>query len=97
MEISQIVTIIILAVLIVVGLIVAILTLKRGKEDKSAEPNYRAFFIMGVTFIPIGIIWIIVSLSLDISFVAGIPFLGLGVTYLIIGLANRDKWRKQVK
>ena len=94
MKIYQIITIIILAVLMVVGAIVALIALERRKEGKSAEPNYRAFFIMGVTFIPIGIIWIIVSLGLDISFVVGIPFLGLGVTYLIIALANRDKWRK---
>ena len=94
MEIVQIITIIILAVLMVAGAIVALLVLRRSREGKSSEPNYYAFFIMGVSFIPIGVIWIAVSLTLDISFVAGIPFLGLGVTYLIFGLANRDKWRE---
>lgn len=94
MEISHIIMITILVVLIVVGVIMAFLALKRIKEGKPEAQTYRTFFIMGVTYIPISIIWIIVSLILDISFVAGIPFLGLGVTYLIFGLANRDKWRK---
>ena len=78
----------------IAGAIVALLVLRRSREGESSVPNYYAFFIMGVSFIPIGVIWIAVSLVLDFSFVAGIPFLGLGVTYLIFGLANRDRWRE---
>ena len=94
MEIIEIIAIIILAVMVVIGVISAFLALKRRKEDKSAEPNYRVFYITGLILLPIGIIWIGVSFFLDISFVVGIPFLGVAVTYLTIGLAYRDKWRK---
>jgi amino acid transporter len=94
MEIIEIITTIILAVMVVIGVISAFLALKRRKEDKSAEPNYRVFYITGLILLPIGIIWIGVSFFWDISFVVGIPFLGVAATYIIIGLAYRDKWKK---
>lgn len=93
MEIFQIITTIILVVMIVAGVIMAFMALRKRKAGRLAEPNYYTFFVLGVSFIPIGLIWMILSFSLDISFVVGIPFLGLGVTYLGIGLANRDKWK----
>ena len=68
---------------------------KRSVSFRREKPrrtiDYRAYFMMGICFLPLGI-----SLSIVIS----VGFLGmtaLGIIYLIIGLANRDKWGKQVE
>ena len=56
----------------------------RNKEEKRT-PNYRALFVLGITFLPIGIatenpgMW------------------GLGAVFMIIGAANKDKWGKETK
>jgi hypothetical protein len=75
--------------LIVVGVLVAILLWKLRHEEKpKEEPDYRAFFIMGICFLPLGIIF---SVSVSFGFL-GIAVLGL--IYMAIGLANKDKWKK---
>ena len=51
------------------------------------EPNYKAFFIMGITFLSLGIV---LSAATDNPGLIGIS--GLGFVYLAIGLKNRDKW-----
>jgi len=54
-------------------------------------PNYQVFFILGIMWIPIGIVFM-----MTINLVIGIAFLGMGASYLAIGLANRDKWKKTI-
>ena len=78
--------------IITVGILLALVVWKRRKTEEIQEPNYRAFFIMGISFLPIGITFMIISFVSDISFVIGVPLFALGATYLSIGLANRDKW-----
>jgi NhaP-type Na+/H+ or K+/H+ antiporter len=51
------------------------------------EPNYKAFFIMGITFLSLGI-----TLSAATENPGLIGISGLGVAYIAIGLKNRDKW-----
>lgn len=94
MEIQLIVTIVILVILIAVGVIMAFVAVRRSKEGKPVEPNYRIFLYVGIAFLSSGTIWVIVSLSTDISIVLGITFLVLGMTYFTISLVNRNKWRK---
>ncbi len=89
----------ILAILIVVGILLILVVWKRKKEGKIEEPDYRAFFAMGVIWVPTGIVLMFISFLLDVfpfplSFVAGMPLFAMGLIYLIVGLANRDKWRK---
>jgi hypothetical protein len=60
---------------------------KKKKEGKLGDPNYRVFFIIGISWIPIGVVFII-----TINFVLGVAFMCIGAAYLVIGLANRDKW-----
>jgi len=83
------------AILIVVGILVlvAFVAWRRRKEGTLAEPNYRAFFVMGIVFIPVGIAFMFIFLLSDIPFVIGMPLLAMGLVYLAIGLANRDKWK----
>ena len=76
--------------MVIIGLILTLVLLKKKKEGKMGEPNYQVFFILGILWMPIGIIFM-----MTINLVLGIAFLGLGVSYLGIGLANRDKWKIQ--
>jgi uncharacterized membrane protein YfcA len=81
------------AILVVVGILVAFVAWRRRKEGKLAEPDYRAYFVMGIVFVPVGIIFMFIFLLSNIPFVIGMPLLAMGLVYLAIGLANRDKWR----
>ena len=81
--------------LILVGILVA-MTLKRKREVNSGETNYRALFILGITFFPLGIIYEIVFFvsGTKVFLILGLSFIAMGLSYLAIGLANRDKWKK---
>ena len=74
-------------ILVVIGLILTMVVLKKKKEGKMGEPNYQVFFILGIAWIPIGIV-----IMVEINLVLGIAFMGMGVIYMAIGLVNRDKW-----
>lgn len=84
----------IVAGLLVVGILLALALWKRRKEGKAEEPDYRAFFVMGITWFPAGVALMIVYFVSDIPFVIGMPLLAMGLIYLAIGLANREKWKK---
>jgi hypothetical protein len=92
MDIIVISLIVIAAILVIVGVALAIVVAKRRREGKVQEVNYRAFYITGIIMLPLGLVWIAISIATDLSFVTGIPLLGIGVVYIAIGLANRDKW-----
>jgi uncharacterized membrane protein YidH (DUF202 family) len=72
----------IVTALIVFGL--AIVFAFKMKEKKQ-EPDYRTFFILGVTWIPLGIA------------TENYAFCVIGVAFMIIGLLNKDKWKEPVK
>jgi hypothetical protein len=80
---------IIVTTLVVIGLILIFVVLKKKKEGKIGEANYKVFFILGFSWIPIGVVFMI-----TVNLVIGIAFMSLGIAYLSIGLANRDKWEK---
>ena len=71
---------------ILLGVLVALLIWKRRSKGIVREPDYRAFLIMGICFLPMGLL---LSTSVNPGFIG---FAGLGVAYMAIGLANRDKW-----
>ena len=71
------------------GVFVLFVMQKKKKEGTYKEPDYRAFFVMGICFIPMGIIF---TTSISPAFIS---FLVLGLLYMTIGLANRDKWVKK--
>ena len=62
---------------------------KKKKEGKIEEPNYQAFFTMGISFLAMGIVF---SAAVGPAFLG---FVGIGIIYMAIGLANRDKWKKK--
>lgn len=81
--------------LMLVGVLV-IVAIRRKRKGETGETNYRVFFILGVTFFPLGILYeIVFFVSGTIVFlVLGLSFIAMGLPYLVIGLNNRDKWEK---
>ncbi len=88
------VTILLLLVGIVITLLMVLVLRKRKRERKAGETDYRAFFIMGVAFLPTGFAMMMVYFFAELPFEVGLPLFALGLIYLIVGLANRDKWNK---
>ena len=77
----------IVAILVLTGIVV-LLVWKKRKVEPSAELDYRVFFILGICWLPLSVVFISAEIAL------GYVFLVLGFMYLVIGLANRDKWKK---
>ena len=80
---------IIAVIIILVGVVLAALMSKIKKQGKPQEINYYAFFVLGISFLPLGGVF---SIIINPGFM-GIT--GLGFVYLIIGYANKDKWKKK--
>ena len=77
--------------IIIFVLIATLLWMKKNsKNEQTKEVDYRVFFILGISFLPLGIV---------LTFVVGNPgfigFMGLGIAYIAIGLANKDKWKQE--
>lgn len=70
--------------LVIVALLVVMLVVYKYKGDRP-ETDYRVFFILGVTWLPIGIA------------IANPGFWGMGAVFLVVGLLNRDKWQSTGK
>ena len=81
--------------LVLIGILIA-LNLKRKKEGKSKGVNYRALFILGISFAPLGFIYLITFFvsGTTVFLVLGLSFIAMGLSYLAIGLGNRAKWKK---
>ena len=77
MKFDQPVILVIIAIVVVVGVVAVIL---QKKKKLSRGTDFRAFFIIGITWIPLGI-------ATD-----NIAFSALGVFFMIVGAANRKKW-----
>jgi hypothetical protein len=73
--------------IILIGLAVLILIVKRQKLEEKKPVDYRSFFILGICWMPLGIVFWLV---MDLAF--GIPLFVMGGAFLTIGLVNRDKW-----
>jgi len=85
-----VIALIILAIAVVTGIIALFIVRKRKREEKP-QADYRTFFILGVIWVPFGIVLVIVSFILQIPFYIGFPLFALGLIYLILGLKYRDK------
>jgi LPXTG-motif cell wall-anchored protein len=77
------VTILLLLMGIVITLLMVLVLRKRKRERKAGETDYRAFFIMGVAFLPTGFAMMIVYFFAEIPFEIGLPLFALGLIYLI--------------
>jgi uncharacterized membrane protein len=88
----------VMSLLLLVGIVVTLLLVavlrKRKREGKAGETDYKAFFIMGIAFLPTGFAMMMVYFFAELPFEIGLPLFALGLVYLLIGLANRYKWKK---
>jgi len=90
---------------ILTGIIVGVVVLGIGmvvvlrKRKEPSRVDYRNYFVMGVIWIPTGIILSLVPWLLhgEEPFFMGLVFLMMGLAYTAIGLVNREKWGRQVE
>ncbi len=76
------------AVIIVVGIIMAIMVGKRKKR------YYFGFIVIGITIFTMGIILLIVSFMTDLSLFYALYLIAAGAIGIIIGLVVRSIWEK---
>ncbi len=81
------------AVLIVVGIILAVIIWKGKKKGRYQEYSLR-FFTIGITAFIMGVILLIVSFITDLSFFYGLYLIAAGAIGIIIGLVVRSIWEK---
>ncbi|MBW3015589.1 hypothetical protein KY330_04145 [Candidatus Woesearchaeota archaeon] len=67
--------------ILILFLVIALLIYKFSKLKKH-EPDYYAFFILGICWFPLGF-------ALNNH-----AFTIMGLVFMVLGLANRDKWKK---
>jgi len=77
---------IVLGLLIFFGVVAIVVARKRGRRPT----DYYAFYVMGITWLPFGIV---MKLIFPDAFIGSL-FMTLGLIYLAIGLVNKDKWKK---
>jgi len=68
----------------ILAVLFAVIAIYRNRGQK-IKPDYRVFFILGITWLPLGI-------ATDNP-----GFLGMGAVFMAIGLANRSKWKEEPK
>lgn len=78
----------------IAGATLLMISMRKSKESVTSKIDYRAFYILGIVFLPLGIVYIAISFSTNFPFALAIPFIGIGGSYLAIGLANKDKWEE---
>ena len=79
----------IIAIFVLIGIILVLIACKKIKEGGYNEPDYQAFFIMGICFLSMGIIFMTTVSPAFIGFTV------MGLCYMVIGFANREKWKKK--
>jgi len=76
------------AVIIVVGIIMAIMVGKRKKR------YYFGIIVIGITALILGVILLIVSFITDLSLFYALYLIAVGAIGIIIGLVARNIWEK---
>ena len=82
------------AVLIVVGITMAIMVSKRKREGIYQGQYYIGIFVIGITALILGVILLIVSFITDLSFFYSLYLIAAGAIGIIIGLVVRNIWEK---
>ena len=82
------------AIIIVVGIIMVIMVLKRKREGIYQGQYYIGIFVIGITAFTMGVILLIVSFITDLSLFYASYLIVVGVIALLIGLVARKIWKK---
>jgi len=84
-----------IAMIAIVPIIVLLLVLmilywwKKKDAIPTKDIDYQALFILGISFLPLGIIF---TNTINPGFIS---FIGLGIFYIVIALVNKDNWKKK--
>ncbi len=82
------------AIIIVVGIIMVIMVLKRKREGIYHGQYYIGIFVIGITSLILGGILLIVSFITELSLFYALYLIIAGVIALLIGLVARKIWKK---
>ena len=82
------------AILIVVGITMAIMISKRKREGIYQGQYYIGIFVIGITAFTMGVILLIVSSITNLLFDYGLFLIVAGVIALLIGLVAQKIWKK---
>ena len=82
------------AIIIIVGIVMVRMLLKRKKEGIYQGQYYIGIFVIGSTAFILGVILLLVSLMTDLSSFYGLYLTAVGATGIIIGLVARKIWKK---
>ncbi|MBA7654568.1 hypothetical protein ES703_62448 [subsurface metagenome] len=82
------------AVIIVVGITMVIMVLKRKREGIYQGQYYIGIFVIGITALILGVILLVVSFITDLSLFYGSYLITAGAIGIIIGLVARRIWKK---
>ena len=77
--------IIAITIALILVVLLAVMFVVYRRKGEMPETDYRTFFILGITWLPLG-------LATDNP-----AFWGMGAVFLIVGLVNKDKWKEQQK
>ncbi|MGD9276812.1 MAG: hypothetical protein PVJ67_06600 [Candidatus Pacearchaeota archaeon] len=76
-------------ILIILLLVLAVI-FKKGQKHRT---DYFAFFVIGLIWLPFGIVFQILAPE---NFI-GMMFIFLGLAYIILGLSHKKDWKKNQK
>ena len=79
---------ILLIILVLLGIVMIYVLYKKNTKNTLQDVDYKMFLILGLSFFPIGFIFMIL---ISPGFIG---IFGLGVIYLILGIVNHDKWKE---
>jgi cell division protein FtsW (lipid II flippase) len=82
--------ILILLTIVAIIVLMGVVMLWKTRKKVRHEPDYRAFFWMGLVWIIAGAGFMFVYDNLTFN-----GLFAMGVIFFIIGAANRNKWKKQ--
>ncbi len=81
------------AILIVVGIILAVIIWKGKKEGRYQKYSFR-FFVIGITALILGVILLIVHFITDLLLFYALYLIAAGAIAIITGLVVRNIWEK---
>jgi hypothetical protein len=82
------------AVLIVVGIVMVIMVVKKNREGIYQGQYYIGIIVIGITAFTMGVILLIVSFITNLLFDYSLFLIVAGVIGLLIGLVARKIWKK---
>ncbi|MFC1872728.1 hypothetical protein ACFLYV_03320 [Chloroflexota bacterium] len=92
MEITSIAPLLIVGVLLVTSFYIVRRLLKRRRQPGPPRADFKAIFVLGAVWFPVGLIFTITMRNYEIPNIISLPLLIIGGIYLVVGWMKRSKW-----